>query len=279
MAMGKTISGQWWELYRSTRLNQVVEQAIANNPSLTEARATLAQARQAILQAQGAYYPQFDVNASAQRQRTSGLGGGSPATSNLYSVGAMVSYNFDFFGGTRRQVEQEAALADYQYYQLAAAYLTLTGNAVTQAINIASISQQIITVQNIIADDEKNLKLVRLKFKGGKAARSDVLTAESQLANDRVALPPLRQQLRVAEHALLIATGKFPGSGTAPEFDLGELSLPVELPLIIPSQLVHQRPDILAAEAQLHAKSAAIGVAASQIIQASRYPLRLAVNP
>jgi NodT family efflux transporter outer membrane factor (OMF) lipoprotein len=262
---GKTISSQWWDLYQSKNLNQVLEQAIANNPSLAAAKATLAQIQQTLLQAQGAYYPQLDVDASAQRQGTSAARSTTSATYNLYSVGANVSYNFDLFGATRRRVEQAVAEVENQQYQLAAAYLTLTGNAVNQAINIASVRQQISAVQDIIADDEHNLQLVRLKFNAGKAAQSDVLAADSQLANDRVELPPLKQQLSVAQHALAVATGKLPGLWAAPEFELTEFTLPTELPLSIPSELVRQRPDILAAEAQLHASSAAIGVAASQL--------------
>ena len=162
-------------------------------------------------------------------------------------------------------MEQAAALTENQRYQLAAAYLTLTGNVVTQAIAIASINMQIGAVQDIIAEDERNLRLVQLKFDAGKAARSDVLAAESQLANDRVLLPPLKQLLSRAQHALAVLIGKFPGTWSAPDFDLNELILPAELPVSVPSALVHQRPDILAAEAQLHASSAAIGVAASQL--------------
>ena len=264
LATGQALSAQWWDLYHSPRLNQVLEQAIAQSPTLAAAKATLAQAQQAVIQAQGGYYPRVGVSANAQRQSTE-VRGAVASTSNLYSLGPNVSYVLDVFGGTRRRVEQQQALADNQRYQVAVAYLTLTGNAVSQAINIASTRLQISTVQDIIADDEQNLKLVRLKFDAGKAANLDVLTAESQLASDRTLLPPLQQQLSAASHALTVLVGKFPGEWTAPEFDLTEFTLPEELPLSIPSDLVRQRPDILAAEAQLHASSAAIGVAASQL--------------
>lgn len=273
LAPGQTIPAQWWGLYRSNRLNQVIEQAIADSPTLTAAKATLAQAQQAVIQTHGGFYPQLDIGASVQRQQTTSsrfAGAGSPAvatstTFNLYSLGPTVSYAPDVFGGTRRRVEQQEALAENQRYQLAAAYLALTGNAVTQAINIASTRLQISAAQDIIADDERNLRLVKLKFDAGKAARLDVLTAESQLANDRTQLPPLQQQLSVAHHALSVLVGRFPGQWSTPDFDLTEFTLPAELPVTVPSDLVHQRPDILAAEAQLHASSAAIGVAASQL--------------
>lgn len=265
LTTGKTISAQWWELYQSPNLNQVLEQAINSSPTLTAAKATLAQVQQTLIQTQGGYYPQVNINAAAQRQGTSAAKGLPAATTNLYSVGATVSYVPDVFGGTRRQEEQAAALVENQQYQLAAAYLTLTGNVVTQAIDIAAVRQQISAVQDIIADDEHNLQLVQLKFNAGKAAQRDVLAAQSQLANDRALLPPLKQQLSVAQHALSVLIGRFPGAWSAPNFDLTEFALPTELPVSIPSELVRQRPDILAAEASLHASSAAIGVAASQL--------------
>lgn len=273
LATGQTVSAQWWQLFRSQRLNQVVEQAVTGNRTLESARATLAQAQQAVIQARGGFYPQLDLSATAQRRR-SAASGLSPAGSvvstsagpvNIYSVGGTVSYAPDVFGGTRRRVEQQEALAENQRYQLAAAYLTLTGNAVTQAINIAATRLQIAAVEAIIAEDEKNLNLVRTKYEAGKAARSDVLAAESQLANDRTQLPPLRQQLTVARHALTILVGKFPAEWSPPDLDLAEFMLPGELPVSLPSELVRQRPDILAAEAQLHASSATIGVATAQM--------------
>ena len=268
LALGQTVSAQWWTLFRSSRLDDVLTQALAGNQTLGAARATLAEAQEAVLQARGGLFPQLDASAAAQHQRTGAAGANRLATGttfNLYSVGANVSYAVDVFGGTRRRVEQQEALAENQNYQLAAAYLALTGNAVAQAINIASTRLQLSATLDIIADDEKNLHLVQQKFEAGKAARSDVLAAESQLANDRTLPPPLKQQLSAARHALSILVGKFPVEWSPPDFDLSEFTLPAELPVSLPSELVRQRPDILAAEAQLHASSAAIGVATSEL--------------
>jgi NodT family efflux transporter outer membrane factor (OMF) lipoprotein len=193
------------------------------------------------------------------------VGGSSGSPVNIFSLGPTVSYAPDVFGGTRRQVEQAAALAESQDRQLAAAYLTLTGNVASQAIGVAGTRLEIAAVEEIIADDEKNLDLVRAKLDAGKAARTDVLTAEAQLMNDRVLLPPLLQQLSVARDALSVLLGRFPAEWSPPDFDLARLTLPGELPVTLPSDLVHQRPDILEAEANLHAASAAIGVATAQM--------------
>lgn len=264
ISFGQNLSDQWWELFHSQRLNQVIREAIAGSPTLDSAQATLAQAQQAVIVARGGLYPQLDAVASAQRLHNSTVGV-SGVTSNLYSVGATASYAPDVFGGTRRHVEQQEALAENQQQQLAAAYLTLTGNTVTQAITIAAIRLQIGAVEEILANDRQNLQLVQLKFQAGKASHLDELTAENQLASDKALLYPLEQQLSVAEHALAVLAGKFPGEWSPPNFALSEFVLPEELPLSVPSELVHRRPDILAAEAQLHADSAAIGVATAQL--------------
>ena len=160
---------------------------------------------------------------------------------------------------------RQAALAENQRYQLAAAYLILTGNAVTEAITIASTRFQIATVEDLIKNDQKNLDLVQRAFDAGKVAQTDVLTAEAQLESDRTQLPPLHQQLSAARHALAVLVGEPPGGWTPPEFDIDAFTLPGELPVSLPSELVRQRPDILASEALLHADSAAIGVATAQM--------------
>jgi outer membrane protein TolC len=172
-------------------------------------------------------------------------------------------------GGIRRRVEQEAALAANARYQMAAAYLALTGNTVGGAIDIASLRAQAQAIDEILADDQKNLDLVQATYAAGKAARSEALTAQGQLESDRMLGPAVREQLAVARHALPALSGKSPAEWSPPEFELDRFQLPGTLPLSLPSALVHDRPDILAAEAQLHAASAGIGVAQSQLFPSS----------
>jgi NodT family efflux transporter outer membrane factor (OMF) lipoprotein len=260
------LSAEWWELFRSTELDEVVGRALAGSPTLPAARAALAEAQEAVAAARGGLFPQVDAGASAQRVRTPGLRSHvSSVTSNLYSVGPSASYLVDVFGGVRRSVEEQAALAEFQEYELAAAWLALTGNAVIDSVAIASLRAQIDAIQDVISDDERNLDLVQRKFEAGKAARSDVLVAATQLASDQTELPPLRQQLAATRHALSALAGQLPALWSPPEFGLEGFTLPEELPLSLPSELARQRPDILAAEAQLHAASAAIGVATAQL--------------
>ncbi|HLH78615.1 MAG TPA: efflux transporter outer membrane subunit [Candidatus Binataceae bacterium] len=283
-----TIPNAWWQLFHSRSLDTVVREAIANSPSLVAAQAAFARAHQAVLQAEAPLYPWMDFTAMAERQRWGlpmGLGF-SPSklyAFNYYAFGPTVSYSPDLFGLTRRYIEEQQATAQSQAYQLAAAYLTLTGNVVAEALTIASTRLQLSVSQQIVAVDEKNLELVQSAFEEGRIAKPDVLLAESQLSNDRALLPPLRQQLAAAQDALTMLVGKFPAQWEAPSFAMSDFTLPGELPVSLPSALVRQRPDILAAEAQLHASSAAVGVATAQMypnitLSASLTPAALSPN-
>jgi NodT family efflux transporter outer membrane factor (OMF) lipoprotein len=271
--LAREISAQWWQAFRSPELDDVIERALRDSPNLVAARATLAQAEQAVTAARGALFPQLDASGVVSRQRTPGASVNTSTnktsvkadTSNFYSVGPTISYTLDVFGGIRRGVEQQAALAELQRHELEAAWLTLTGNAVLGSITIAALRAQIDASVELVQQDRDNLGLVQRKYEAGKAARSDVLVAQTQLAGDLALLPPLRQQLALAQHALSVLVGQLPGAWSPPEFALDAFTLPGELPLSLPSELVRQRPDILAAEAQLHASSAAIGVATAQL--------------
>ena len=258
-------AAQWWRTFSSTELDDTVAAALEGSPTLDAARATLAAANETLAAARGERWPQADAAASASH----GNGGvdrkGGRSKRDLYSVGGAVSYAVDPFGGIRRRVEQQAAFADVARAELAAAYLSLTGDVVIAAIDRASAAELLAAAQEIIALDQHNLELVQISEAAGKSAGTDVLTAEGQLANDRAQLPPLRQQLDVARHALAVLTGRAPADWRPPEFTFATMQVPTELPLTLPSELVGARPDIVAAEAQLHAATAAVGVATAQL--------------
>jgi len=268
LAVGAKVKDDWWTLFHSPALDKVMREALDGSPTIAQATATLAQARELTIAALGAEYPQVDLSAGLSRQQFNPAPSGvvrAPVPVSVYSIGPSVSYALDVFGGIKRQVEAQSALADVSDYQLAAAYLTLGGNIATQAITIAGLRAQIKTVEAILADDERNVALVKTAQAGGTATMVDVTTAQSQLANDRTLLPPLRQQLSVARDALAVYAGKTPADWSPPDFDLDGITLPKLVPLSLPSALVRQRPDILAAEAQLHANAAQIGVAVANL--------------
>jgi NodT family efflux transporter outer membrane factor (OMF) lipoprotein len=267
LQLGQAPPREWWSLYASQRLNDTIRVALAGNRDLAAAQATLAQASAVAAAATGARYPQVDLDASAGRQQlgAASLGDVHFPPFTFYSIGPAVSFSLDYTGGVRRAIEAQGAQVDYQKYELDAAYLSLTGNVALQALNIASTRAQINSVETLLTEDTDNLRLVQTAFDAGSVARVDVLSAQSQLANDQTLLPPLLQQLSVAKHALSILAGRLPADWAPPDFELDELAPPQALPLTLPSDVARSRPDILAAEAQLHAANADVGVASSDL--------------
>jgi len=275
-ATAGTVPLRWWTVYGSPELDALVDRAIANNRSLAASNATLRRARAELAAARGTRLPQVDANARVEREEVNlaafGFSGGTvpgfPSANpefNLYTVGGGVSYDLDLFGARRRRIEQTGAEAEAQLRQTEAAHLALAGQVVTQAITIAAIRARIATTQALIAEDEKNVTLTDQRRRGGEGTLVQVLSAQSQLAADRTDLPPLMQSLSEARHMLAILVGEAPADFTAPDFDLATLKLPMEIPVSLPSELVHRRPDILQAEADLHAATAAIGVATARL--------------
>jgi len=268
IAMGAKVQDDWWRLFHSPELERIMREALAGSPTIAQATATLAQGRELTNAALGAEYPQVDFTAGVGRQAVNVAINGTnraPVPVNVFSVGPTVSYTVDVFGAIQRNVEAQSAQADVSDYQLAAAYLSLGGNITTQAITIAGLRAQIKTVGDILADDQRNFDLVKTAQVGGTATMVDVTTAHAQLANDRALLPPLRQQLSVARDALTVYVGKTPADWSPPDFDLHDLTLPPVVPVSLPSEIVRQRPDILAAEAQLHVAAAQLGLATANL--------------
>ena len=267
IALGQDIEGNWWTLFHSDAIDQLVKQAVEHNRSLAASTATLAQAQELALARAGSRYPHVDLTAAAGRQQYGkeflGPIGIPPFT--YFAVGPTVSYTLDYAGGVARSVEQQFALAEVERHRLDAAHLTVTGQAVMQTLAIASARAQIATVETILAQDRDNLQLVRSAFDNGSVAREDVVSAQSQIANDMTLLPPLRQDLAKARHALSVVLGRAPAGDLPGDVDLSQITLPMQVPVSLPSELAHRRPDILAAEARLHAATSAVGVAQSNL--------------
>ena len=269
-------AGGWWRAFRSPTLDAVMRQALANNQTLAQADATLAAARAEAAAASGALAPEIDASAGAVRERintsTFGIAGLPSPTLTLYSIGPSVRFDLDPFGGRRRAAESAAANAEAAQRRAEAAYLSLTGRVAAQAFRIASLRGQLAAIDALVADDRRTLDIVQraIQFGGQPAAAAD--TANAQLAEDLALIPPLRQDLAEARHALAALVGAAPVEWAAPNFDLADFTVPTSIPAALPSALVRRRPDIMAAEAALHAATADIGVA-----EAARYP-NIALN-
>jgi NodT family efflux transporter outer membrane factor (OMF) lipoprotein len=268
LAVGQPLADDWWAAFHSPQLDTLVREALANNQSLAAARATLVQAREAEARTRGGAYPQVDFSATVSRLKTSLLPEGidqlGPIT-NDFNLGPGVTYALDVFGGGRRLREQKHALTDYQRYQLDAAGLAITSDVARKAIDLARAQDQIGALEDLLRDDEQTVQMVDRLLGLRLRTVADLEAARSQLAADRALLPPLRQQVAVDRNAIAVLTGKPPGEATPPDLRLDALALPDSLPLSVPSALVRQRPDIRAAEAQLQAANAGVGVATAQL--------------
>ncbi len=265
---GAGIAADWWRLFDSPKLDNLVTEAIAGNPGLQAAQASLRQSQELLRAGYGVFFPQVDVGFDATRQKFSPVRfGGSSGSSifNLVTLSATVSYALDVFGGERRAVEGLRAQADFQYYSALATYLALTGNIVNTTVARAAYIEEIKATEQIIALQKEQVEITEKQAQAGTVPYSNVLSLRSQLASIEATLPPLRQKASQTGHLLAVLAGRAPAEWSPPDVGLADLALPGSLPVSLPSELVRQRPDILASEATLHVASADIGVATAAL--------------
>jgi NodT family efflux transporter outer membrane factor (OMF) lipoprotein len=266
---GGTIEQQWWSVFHSPSLDQLIRDAIADSPNLAAAQATLTQAKENYASGAGSLlYPAVDANVSANREKISGSAFGQPGASgifNLYNATVNVSYMLDLFGHNRRELEALQSLVDYQGYQLDGAHLTLASNIATAAIHEAALRQQIRATNDIVDAEQQTLGVVERQQELGAVGRLAVLAQRTELAQVVATLPPLERDLARTRHLLAVLAGRLPSEASLPEFELETFTLPQDLPVTLPSELVRQRPDIRAAEALLHQASAQVGVATANL--------------
>jgi NodT family efflux transporter outer membrane factor (OMF) lipoprotein len=288
----RDIPFEWWQLFQSPALNALVERAFRANPTIAAAQAALVQAQELVYAQRGYFFPAIGANYSFERQKIAGnftlddspgtQGNGDNLNPPLLDVKnvphtAPLFYNFqtaqltvgfvpDVFGANRRQMESLAAQRDVQRFALEATYITLASNVVAAAIQEASLRAQIKATQQIIAADEKSLQILRDQFQLGFAMRIDLAAQETALAQARATLPPLQKQFEQTRDLIRALVGNLPNQEVPETFQLDALQLPPELPLSLPAKIIEQRPDVRAAEAQLHAANAQVGVAVAAML-------------
>jgi len=264
IAQGQDIPGEWWTLFHSKPLNDLIERSLKSNPDIKAAQAALLVARENVLAQRGAYYPTVAGSFSANSKSSSEL---SPFTASgslyysLYTPQVGVSFVPDVFGLNKRTVESMKAQEQQARFALAATHITLSSNVAAAAIQEASLRAQIDATRQLIEINTHMLEVLRKQFEAGYVGRLDVAAQESQLAQVTATLPPLLKQLAQQRDLLTALSGGFPSEDLAEKFELSSLQLPQELPLSLPSQLVEQRPDVRQAEENLHSACALIGVA------------------
>jgi NodT family efflux transporter outer membrane factor (OMF) lipoprotein len=289
---GRDIRFEWWELFKSPALNALVERAFKANPTIVAAQAALVQAQELVYAQQGYFFPTLGANYSFARTKIAGnftvddspgtQGDGhnlnpplldlknSPHTApliyNYHTAELTVGFVPDVFGANWRQMESLAAQADAQRFALEATYITLASNVVAAAIQEASLRAQIAATQQIIEADTKSLQILRDQLRLGFAMRIDVAAQETALAQARATLPPLQEQFEQTRDLIRALVGNLPNQDVSETFELDALQLPPELPLSLPARIIEQRPDVRAAEAQLHAANAQVGVAVAAML-------------
>ena len=290
---GADVPYQWWELFHSEALSALVEKAFKSNPTVPAAQAALRQAEEMVYAQRGFFFPTVNASYQFERQKLAGNLSGSAAPGvqgdgtvisatqnpppnpppynqplyfNFHTAQLTVGFVPDVLGGNRREVESLAAQAEAQRFTLEATYITLAANVVAAAIQEASLRDQIAATQAIIESDAKSLEILRNQFRLGYAMRIDVAAQETALAQAKALLPPLQKQFEQTRDLIRSLVGNFPNEDVAETFRLDSLQLPQELPLSLPSKIIEQRPDVRAAEAQLHAANAEVGVAVAAML-------------
>jgi NodT family efflux transporter outer membrane factor (OMF) lipoprotein len=268
---GADIPAQWWQQFHSDALDALIKEAFRANPNVQAAQAAIHQAADLVAAQRGAFLPTLDASFSPSRQKNPvgtlapTLSSGAPIF-NLYTTQLSVGYVLDVFGGNRRQVESLLAQEETQRFALEATYLTLSSNVVTAAVQEAALRAQITATERMVAIEREQLQIMLREVDLGAIAESDATAQEVLVAQTIAMLPPLRKQLAIQRDALSALLGRLPAQEPEQTFELTALQLPAEVPVSLPSSLVEHRPDVRAAEAQLHAASANVGVAIADML-------------
>jgi NodT family efflux transporter outer membrane factor (OMF) lipoprotein len=276
----------WWKLFQSPALDALIAQAFKANPTVPAAQAALAQAQELVRAQRGFYYPSVAAGFQGERAKVAGnntqssslgiqangnnlgqpLQPAVPLYYTFYTAGLTVGFVPDVFGANRRQVESLTAQRDVQRFALEATYVTLASNVAGAAVQEASLRAQIQATRQIIAADEKSLQILRDQLQLGFAMRMDVAAQEATLAQAEALLPPLQTQLEQTRDLIRALVGHLPNQEVSETFELDALELPQELPLSLPAKIIEQRPDVRAAEAELHSANAQVGVAVAAML-------------
>jgi NodT family efflux transporter outer membrane factor (OMF) lipoprotein len=266
--IGAQVAADWWTLFGSRSIDDLVQSCLAGNADLDAARASVRRAEDELRAGYGVFFPQLDAHAGASDQRATPAQFGTPGkpvTFALYALSGTVSYTIDLWGGNRRQVEGLAAQVDASRATLGGTQVLLTANAITTVVARAAYADEIATTSAMIEVEQEQLRLAQVQVTAGTAAMSTALSIASQLAATQATIPPLEEKRDQADHLLAVLAGTPPSQPVQP-IALDSIKLPTDLPLTVPAELVRRRPDVLVAEADLHAATAQIGVATAAML-------------
>jgi multidrug efflux system outer membrane protein len=269
-ASAQPLPDEWWKAFNSSKLNALVSQAIAGNQDLAAAEARVATSRALIGASRADWFPQLESTSSIglSRQSEAGFAANLPAgfggVSDLlrqdrYKSALNMSYEVDLWGRVKRSVESAKAKAQAADETLAAQRLMLAAEVAQNYFLLRSLDAQVSLLRDTISLRAEAQKLQQSRLDGGLANEMDVTRARTEHELAKADLAVTERQRGSTEHALAVLCGSAPGAfSVAP---VGQLTTPPNLPAGMPSTLLQSRPDIRAAEAELQAASADIGVA------------------
>lgn len=267
----RSIPARWWRAFGSAQIDDLVDQAFTANPSVGSAIAALEQAKWNVRAQEGAFFPQVTGEWASTRQKL-------PAHEiaqrrslkgeifTLHTPQVSVGFLPDVWGKNHRAVEALLSVADAQYFQLEATYLTLATNVVVAVIQEAALADQIAATRDIVNINKRILGLLKKEFDAGAAAGLDVASQEAQFAQTEALLPPLEKAYQQQRNLIAVLTGRYPADTDRRPTSLHAIRLVHELPVIVPSQLIEQRPDVRGSEAQVRQANAEIGVATANLL-------------
>lgn len=263
---GAEVDPRWWMAFGSPELDRRVERALAGSPTVASAQAALRRARENLRAAGGALYPAADFAGGFERQKL-GPASGLYVPYDTFSATVSVTYTLDLFGGVRRGMEGLQAQVDASRWVLAGTYLALASNVAEATIQEASLAEQLQAARDVAGLLDEQVTLTSRQVDIGVKSQADLLALQAQRAAAQAALPPLAKQLEAVRNQLAVYLGAYPSAaGTTGTLALADLKLPADLPVSLPSRVVQGRPDIQAAQAQLHAATAGVGVATAALL-------------
>ena len=262
---GLPVPERWWTAFGNEDLNRRIEAALAHSPTVEGARASLRQAQAFLSASQGSWFPAVDAGASAARVKQSVVSGGGTSPFTLYNASVNVSYTLDLFGSVRHGVEVQEARVAFQRWQLEGATLSLTANVATASFQEAAMQAQLDVLQQVVELLQQQADLTAKQVAIGAKSQGDLLAVQAQFASAQATLPPLKLAQASLRNQLAVLMGRLPSEADAPISDLSGFRLPEEVPLSLPSELARRRPDVRAAEAQLQAATAQVGLATADL--------------
>jgi len=267
LVIGATPVPQWWRAFGSAPLDALVSEALEKNPSLAAAQANLRSAHEQVRgQVGDNLYPHLDAGVAPSRQRALGYPviGQQTFLYDVFAAEVEGSWTLDFFGASALADRALLGQVRAQAYELEAARRSIAFNVVLAAINAASLQAQLDALGQYADAAEHRARQLHERFELGSASRLEMLTAEEEAAEAQRTVPPLHRQLLAVQHAEAVLLGRTPDAAPPP-LALDALRLPDRLPVSVPSELLHQRPDILAAEATVRASADAAGAASAAL--------------